>query len=369
MTPGSRSAIGLSARTLIQTSLDVPTVTQGAANGTTQIPGSVLTAAGNAVFRYWGNPVAFGTVFPDTHLYAADAAQTAGTIAASGPSYVDFNLTGISFEFRSKGNTGKYRILVDGLPIAEAVSSVSPSNGSQYLMLVQFATSKTRRITIEMASNLRFGGVYTAGTLAASSASLGTKIAVMGDSFVEGTGGNAHFTGFPSHMAARLGTQNVVASGWGGTGYLNPGSGRAKFRDRLTTDIVNRAPEIVVVAGGINDYATYTKAQIQTEAGLLFAAIRSGLPNARLVVVSPWWPRSSPPSTLTDARDAISTEAAATGAEFVDAISETWITGTGHANSQVGDGNADYFISSDTTHPSQQGHYYLGRRLAEAIGG
>ncbi|MBC8040380.1 MAG: hypothetical protein H7Y06_07555, partial [Opitutaceae bacterium] len=44
-----------------------------------------------------------------------------------------------------------------------------------------------------------------------------------------------------------------------------------------------------------------------------------------------------------------------------------WITGTGKVGTTTATGNANYYISADGTHPSPEGHAYLGRKLASAI--
>jgi lysophospholipase L1-like esterase len=57
----------------------------------------------------------------------------------------------------------------------------------------------------------------------------------------------------------------------------------------VTNDVINLNPDIVIVAGGINDSSGYTAAAIQTEAAALFAAIQAGVPNVTIIVVSPSW--------------------------------------------------------------------------------
>jgi phospholipase/lecithinase/hemolysin len=44
-----------------------------------------------------------------------------------------------------------------------------------------------------------------------------------------------------------------------------------------------------------------------------------------------------------------------------------WITGTGRVGATTGTGNADTYIGSDATHPTDAGHAYLARRVVAAL--
>ena len=78
--------------------------------------------------------------------------------------------------------------------------------------------------------------------------------------------------------------------GVGATGYLNPSTGgKVKFRDRVQNDIINLNPDVVIVAGGINDHSAYSAAAIQTEASLLFSTFETALPDVALIGLSPFW--------------------------------------------------------------------------------
>ena len=143
-------------------------------------------------------------------------------------------------------------------------------------------------------------------------------------------------------------------SGSGGTGYLNPGtSGRKTFRGRVQTDVINHRPDLVIVAGGINDTAS-TPAAIGAEAGLLFDAILTGLPHVTLVVVGPFWPNEGPTAAVLALRDAIKAQAEARELLFIDPLAQRWITA---ANKAV-------FTGVDGTHPTVLGHKHLAQMLA-----
>lgn len=116
---------------------------------------------------------------------------------------------------------------------------------------------------------------------------------------------------------------DMWCAGSGGTGYLKTlaSPARPKFRDRLA-EVIAYAPDGIVWAGGLNDYATFTAAQIGAEALLCYQAIRTALPNCQQVVVSPFWPRGhiTMPADLLGARDAIKAAAQTMGLVYIDTL-------------------------------------------------
>jgi lysophospholipase L1-like esterase len=349
-----------------------PTVTAGSAGGSSVISSAAAVARTSAAFRYLGNTAGVGASFPQTSYYAPDNIYylaSINTIFATGPWAVEFMFDGSEFEWKTTGNAAKYRLIVDDELVTAAAQSGPSATGSEYLIHVAFSSRAPRKIRIDMTSNCRFGGlnigpndtVWTPFTPAMPTA------VILGDSFTEGTGADSTLDGLALQLGHYLGW-NVHASGLGATGYLNPGTGsKVKFADRLTKDVYNRNPDIVFVAGGINDHASYTEAAIQAEALAVFEAIKTNLPHARIYTMGPFWSNGSPTSTVTDCRDAIEAAASSAGIPFIDNIDETWITGSGRVGSTTGTGNADLYTGTDNTHPSQAGHNYYAYRLATAI--
>jgi lysophospholipase L1-like esterase len=152
----------------------------------------------------------------------------------------------------------------------------------------------------------------------------GLRCLVIGDSFTEPTvvdSTTGSFTrGWVSWFGAMAGV-DAWACGSGGTGYLNPGpGGRVKFRDRLAADVIPNAPDIIIWAGGSNDYSLYSAAAIGTEAAACYAQIAAALPNCQQIVLSPFWPRGhmTIPPLMFAARDAIKAAALAAGLLYLD---------------------------------------------------
>ena len=148
-------------------------------------------------------------------------------------------------------------------------------------------------------------------------------------------------------------------SGIGGTGIVNDHGGldgRVKFRDRVSTDVIPFAPDVVVIAGGLNDRflvadGTVTPSQYLEEYGLLIEAIRTGLPAAKIVVLGPFCPGtpSSYPG-MTQIRDLNKAAAQAAGVPFIDVFYFT-------------DAMTSSYVSADGFHLNDAGYEYLGKKL------
>jgi GDSL-like Lipase/Acylhydrolase family len=184
------------------------------------------------------------------------------------------------FEVYLKGTGAPVRVRVDGQLVGTGATFTTAADGSTYFVPVTFGSSALRRITLEFSAAAWWGGIQINPTDSLwKAAAKGPRVVVMGDSFTEGTGATIPQQWWSRKMAEALGWYDVAQSGVGSTGYLAPGTGgKVKFRDRVTNDVINLNPDIVIVAGGINDSSSYTAAAIQTEAAALFAAIQAGVP-------------------------------------------------------------------------------------------
>jgi lysophospholipase L1-like esterase len=187
---------------------------------------------------------------------------------------------------------------------------------------------------------------------------------VLGDSYTEG------LLSYSRRLENALGWE-VWNSGAGGTGYVNPGpQGRMNFGARLQSDVLAFFPDVVIVAGGLNDDGELPET-VGTAAGALYDAILTNLPAAKVAVIGPWWPTGYPSESILNVRDAIKRAALSRGLLFVDPIVATnksqidagWITGSGNASNPHNDGNADAFISLDGIHPTDLGQQYLASML------
>jgi lysophospholipase L1-like esterase len=263
-----------------------------------------------------------GTSYPE-YNYIKNTSHTAPS--SSGSSFtVEFMYYGTAFEVFMKGNGASVRMRVNGQLATTGTTWTMLNDGGVYYVPVTFGSAGLRRITLECSSNVRFGGIVIgpADSITASE-TRGPRVAVMGDSFTEGTGASASQAWWGRKMAETLGWYDLAQSGVGATGYLNPATGgKVKFRDRVVNDVINLNPDVVIIAGGINDQGAYSAAAIEAEASLLFAQIKAALPNVTLIALSPFWNKGAESTVLAiwDLKDAIKAAALANGAFFVDLL-------------------------------------------------
>lgn len=184
------------------------------------------------------------------------------------------------------------------------------------------------------------------------------RVMFIGDSFTESAG---HW---PVLAADLLGWRDTWVSGVGGTGYVMAPPPKPDFLQRFDRDVVPYRPDVLVVAGGIND-SSFAPQLIRAAAAEYLDRARQALPNAVILVLGPWNPRAAVPPAVNDA-----IKSAAAGREhvyWVPNYDDGWIAGTGHAGAPRGDGNSDTMIGDDTTHPTAAGHEYLARRFADHV--
>lgn len=379
-----------------------PTVTVSAANASSTLTnvqtiyGGISGTTGvNPLFKYMGdiyradwNGTVYGGTFPDFN-YVKNKAISGTTGYLSGVIDVEFVVDDSSFEIvvQGKGQSTTWRILIDegqgyqSAFVDPAPTSI-PNDANQYNILVAFSSRKLRRIKFQSA-DCGFRGINVGGngTVLPVSHTPNSKLMVMGDSFTEGTGANGWFNGYASVIGTFLG-MDTWTSGSGGTGFVNPNSGlnRVKYQDRVQHDVINYKPDLVIIQGGQNDTA-YLKSDIQSAANLLFQTLKSGLSNVPIIVISNI-AIATLTTAMTDCRDAIKTAALSNGVALIDSIDGTtydfkgnvitnafgnWFTGGGNIGSPQTTGNRSIYCWTDSGHPSNDGHRYIGERVAGEI--
>ncbi len=191
----------------------------------------------------------------------------------------------------------------------------------------------------------------------APSAGPGPVVAFYGDSYTLGTGA--------SDDARRWSTQISRDRGWQEFNPSVNGLGFINNRDRfgagdLPDLIITAKPDIVFVTMGLNDNFSYDfaaqdiKAQISDDLSRLSTA----LPDARLVVVEPFWYTDERPRSVEVIISWVQSAATAIGADYIDGASR-WIEG--HPE----------WMAADGLHPNDDGYLEMARRMdleLEALG-
>jgi lysophospholipase L1-like esterase len=125
-------------------------------------------------------------------------------------------------------------------------------------------------------------------------ADFGQRAVFIGDSYTHGTGASSPGLRWTSLVAAQRGWQETNL-GLGGTGYLATsgvqGCGRPTCPNygQVVDQAVAAEPDVVVVAGGQNDFPTFEAhpQRVVEAVGRTFADLRDELPGARVIVVGP----------------------------------------------------------------------------------
>lgn len=250
-------------------------------------------------------------------------------------------------------------------------------------------------------------------------------IGFIGDSYSGGSADVPAASTIDRVASRRLGVRSV-SSAQGGTGYITDGRANIASNSVFGSaervgQIVQAAPDAVAVVGGLNDEGK-DLGQFGAAVKKILADLRAGLPDAPIVVVGPQ-PSGGARTvggTFADLVKATADAVASCGVDgvaFVDwaglaagrakefrAGQTYWrgdviayagaiyhveaafwaggspaaafpevrqvsavFTGTGKAGSPAGDGNRDLYISSDGTHPTNQGSEALGDALAACL--
>ncbi|WP_395641113.1 SGNH/GDSL hydrolase family protein [Pseudolysinimonas sp.] len=171
-------------------------------------------------------------------------------------------------------------------------------------------------------------------------------VAFYGDSYALGTGA--------SDLANRWSTVICADRGWtefnpsvNGLGFVNN-----RASQNLPEQIVAQDPDLVFVTMGLNDNFSYVRAGtgIRDRIAADFAYLTSELPDARVIVVEPFWYTDARPESVQIIIDWVREAADAIGADWIPGASR-WIEG--HPE----------WMATDGLHPNDAGYAEMARRM------
>ncbi|MDT0211257.1 SGNH/GDSL hydrolase family protein [Curtobacterium sp. BRD11] len=181
----------------------------------------------------------------------------------------------------------------------------------------------------------------------------------LGDSYTQGTGASSDATRWTALVAKQEGWREVNR-GQGGTGYVHTAGPEGcgldvcpAYTDRVA-EIVELQPDVVVVAGGQNDFGAFgnNPSTITAAINKVYGDLRQGLPNARIIAVGP-----SAPGAITDAITgldaAVQAAASANDATYVSLLDPNVITPD--------------MVRSDKQHVIDTGHAAIAARVESAL--
>lgn len=309
------------------------------------------------------------------------ASASMGITGCSVESYISGDR--FAFQLQSYGDHD-YKLFIDDMPVNLAPTHFS-TTASVYFLTVVFASQRVRKVRLQLGQT-GFLQLLTSNNGLVWAAEPRHKVAVIGDSFTHGNGGSTEGSITSGTIAGgleRFAGFDVWNLGQGGTGYSNPGNGtntapgpnnvdRFGAASRLAALAALPAMDLIMVIGGANDgaIATYPIATTVGRANTLWSAIQAARPTTPLIVAgieSGVYPSIN--ADLNALNDALKAAAVAHSGvtAYIDMRNPMWVYGTGKLSAQVGDGNADIFVSSDGVHPSHAGWDYESERLVTEI--
>jgi len=361
-----------------------PTVTLGAGNSATTLPGSVLQIlTPSPIFTQGAIKSAIGVTKAGWSHFtnaAQDIYYPAGIEGAAGArrggmlGYV-FATDAPAIELlvlATSANSNEYRLWINDKPVTAAVQTITADSSFRRLK-IDNGSNPIGKIMFETGFYISFCGVALGANYSVWPVRTDTpRLMVVGDSYAVGTGATKLGSGFAYQMGQRLGIADCWVSGESGMGYCRPGqqSGKTALQ-KLAVDVTAFAPDWVVVCLGINDY-DFAAGQVETDASAYLAALLAALPNAGVTVIGPWTaPGMVVPAVVATAiANAAAAQADAVASRrlrYFDTRADGWQLGTGRTTSVSGTGNSNIYIGSDGVHPVQAGHDYLGMRAAHAV--
>lgn len=179
-----------------------------------------------------------------------------------------------------------------------------------------------------------------------------TRVAFYGDSYTLGTGA--------TDFAHRWST---IVSGQRDWNEYNPSvNGLGFVRNRtpgndLPSQVISSEPDIVFITLGLNDNFAYEYAADEIRAAITadFTKLKDALPDARFIVVEPFWYTDSRPSSVEIIIGWVKDAAAVIGADYIAGASH-WIEG--HPE----------WMAEDGLHPNDEGYAEMAERMDAELG-
>jgi len=178
-------------------------------------------------------------------------------------------------------------------------------------------------------------------------------IAYYGDSYTRGTGASSPSLRWSTRIAESRGWREFNPS-VDGLGFIN---NRSLFADGdLPSMIIEQQPDLIMVTMGLNDNFSYSFAAdaIQAQISTDLRRLRDGVPDARIIVVEPFWYTAQQPESVGIIIDWVRAGAAEIGADYIQGAS-TWIAGR------------DGEMAADGLHPNDEGYALMTRRMDAAL--
>jgi lysophospholipase L1-like esterase len=177
----------------------------------------------------------------------------------------------------------------------------------------------------------------------------GTRVAFYGDSYTLGTGASSPKKRWSTIVSAKRNWDEINPS-VNGLGFI---TNRSVFGEGdLPSMVIDAEPEIVIVTMGLNDNFSYdfSATGIERQIGADFDRLHRELPDARIVVVEPFWYTDERPSSVDVIGRWVRDAAAEIGADYIPEASH-WIEG--HPE----------WMADDGLHPNDAGYAAIAEKM------
>ncbi|MGV8911492.1 MAG: SGNH/GDSL hydrolase family protein [Rhodoglobus sp.] len=207
--------------------------------------------------------------------------------------------------------------------------------------------------TLMVVATLGLSACTTSAAAVDDRAPEAVRVAFYGDSYTRGSGATVQQLRWSTVLSEQRGWSEFNPS-VSGLGFAR---NRTVFGEGdLPSLIIADKPDVIIVTMGLNDNFTFSwqADDIRTQIADDFDRLTTALPNARLVVVEPFWYTDERPASVDVIISWVRDAAAAVGAEYIPDASY-WLSG--HPE----------WMASDALHPNDAGHAAIASRMDEAL--
>jgi lysophospholipase L1-like esterase len=180
-----------------------------------------------------------------------------------------------------------------------------------------------------------------------------TRVAFYGDSYTLGTGATDPSQRWSTIISDERGWSEFNPS-VNGLGFVN--NRRVPTNHDLPGDIISSRPDIVFITMGLNDNFSYDRdpARIKEQISQDFERLKAGLPNARFIVVEPFWYTDVRPESVDVIIGWVKDAATAIDADYISGASH-WLDGQ------------PQLMASDGLHPNDSGYALFAENMDAAL--
>ncbi len=297
---------------------------------------------------------------------------------------IEFNHYGTDFAIAwHKLDNSDWIMLIDDQPLT--VNWQHPGvNDRLWIHKIHFNSLRVRNIRLIVSQDTGLHSIILPGAADIWQAPRRYRVAISGDSYVQGVGATSDGAIGGGTIAGELAYQTgweVWNLGQYGTGYVSDGSifalwGYQRYGGarRVSALAAVPSPDLVIIYGGGND-STFSPADVVANANAAWTALKSAQPNVPMIVpgiesitTGGWGSQDAAMNAINVATKAAALAHPSVHAYIDQRSAPTWMPGTGYDGAKNGTGISDIMICQDSTHPLHAGFRYTVMRLVEELG-